>query len=65
MVERDYELECLWSVLKQVYPGASREDYFIESFGRAWRKKALELDIEVCTGYRRRCEKRVARQSVR
>ena len=58
---RDSDLECLFLELLQVFPAARREDYFIEGFGRAWRKRQLELDIEVCTDYRQRCDNIVAR----
>ena len=64
-IERDSDLECLFLELLTVYPGAQREDYFIESFGRAWRKKAIELDIAICTDYRQRCAKKIAAASPR
>ena len=57
MAERDCDLECLFLELLQVYPGARREDYFVEGFGRAWRKRYLELDLEICSDYRQRCKR--------
>ena len=61
LIERDAELECLFLELLQVLPGAQREDYFIQGFGRAWRKQQLELDIEIITDYRRYCDSKRAR----
>ena len=56
---RDGDLHRLFLELLEVFPGARRENYFVPGFGRAWRKRRLELDIDICRDYRQRCKKMI------
>ena len=44
---RDQELDRLFQELQGLLPDVHREQYFVKGLGRAWRKRTMELDINI------------------
>ena len=57
--KRDEEHEALFQKLREVYPQAAHEHYFVRGMTRSWTKRMLELDIQIIADYRAWCKKRV------